>query len=283
MNIIDISTKEKQKEVYNIFDSFSKKSDIYEYFHISDNVKGVAYVKQIAKIIGFDFEIYKARKKRYCLQCGKELKRNQKKFCSSSCSAKYNNGKLTDECKKKISESLKKYHSEKENIKTEKRFCIICGNTLKKNQRKYCSKKCREKNYNKTFRKQCLYCNETFIGNTNRKFCSNKCCNAWKEEKYIKEWKNEERKISGNATIPSIIRNYLLKKCEYQCQECSFEGYNKITGNSILQIHHINGDSADNSEKNLQVLCPNCHAMTENFMALNKGKSSRNKRYKKEG
>ena len=50
-----------------------------------------------------------------------------------------------------------------------------------------------------------------------------------------------------------------------------------------MQIHHINGNSSDNSLGNLKVLCPNCHAMTENYMALNKGKSSRDKRYKKEG
>lgn len=29
------------------------------------------------------------------------------------------------------------------------------------------------------------------------------------------------------------------------------------------------------------VICPNCHAMTENYMALNKGNSGRDKRYKK--
>ena len=53
------------------------------------------------------------------------------------------------------------------------------------------------------------------------------------------------------------------------------------TGNSILQFHHIDGDSSNNKEENLQVLCPNCHAMTENYMALNKGKSARINRYKK--
>ena len=36
----------------------------------------------------------------------------------------------------------------------------------------------------------------------------------------------------------------------------------------------------NNSINNLKVLCPNCHAMTENYMALNKGYSARDKRYK---
>lgn len=48
-------------------------------------------------------------KKNYCLNCGKEIK-NGKKFCNSSCAAKYNNKnrKLTEETKKKISNSLKR-------------------------------------------------------------------------------------------------------------------------------------------------------------------------------
>ena len=66
----------------------------------------------------------------------------------------------------------------------------------------------------------------------------------------------------------------------YKCEECGFEGYNKTTNNTILQIHHIDGDCENNKPENLQVLCPNCHAMTENYMALNKGKSSRTTRYK---
>lgn len=30
-------------------------------------------------------------------------------------------------------------------------------------------------------------------------------------------------------------------------------------------MHHINGNNLDNRLENLQVLCPNCHALTENF------------------
>jgi len=33
----------------------------------------------------------------------------------------------------------------------------------------------------------------------------------------------------------------------------------------ILQLHHLNGDNLDNREENLQVLCPNCHSLTENW------------------
>lgn len=31
-----------------------------------------------------------------------------------------------------------------------------------------------------------------------------------------------------------------------------------------LELHHINGDHYDNRLENLQILCPNCHALQEN-------------------
>ena len=101
MNKIDISTDDKKKEVFELFNSFSKKQEIYEYFKISDNTSGKGYIEKVAAEIGFDFNTYKNRKKRYCLFCGRELKRGQTKFCSCSCSAKYNNEgkKLGEETK----------------------------------------------------------------------------------------------------------------------------------------------------------------------------------------
>lgn len=44
---------------------------------------------------------------------------------------------------------------------------------------------------------------------------------------------------------------------------------NPITNESPLHVHHIDGDATNNSEENLQLLCPNCHSLTENFGRLN--------------
>jgi len=33
----------------------------------------------------------------------------------------------------------------------------------------------------------------------------------------------------------------------------------------VLHLHHKNGDHCDNREKNLAIICPNCHSQTENF------------------
>ena len=33
----------------------------------------------------------------------------------------------------------------------------------------------------------------------------------------------------------------------------------------VIELHHINGDPTDNTLKNLQLLCPNCHSQTHNY------------------
>ena len=134
---IDISTEEKRKEIYELFNSFTKKSSIFEYYGISDNGANINKINEIAQDIGFDFGKYKKRKEKeqgFCLECGKPLEKGQKKFCCISCSAKYNNRQrgehcVTEETKEKIRNSLKKYY--KEQGKEDKIFyCSKCGRQI---------------------------------------------------------------------------------------------------------------------------------------------------------
>lgn len=283
MNKIDISTEKKKLQVYNLFNSFTKKQDIHKYFRITDNSSGVKYVNEIAKEIGFDLNVYKERKKRYCLYCEKELNKNQVKFCSCSCSAKYfNEGKrLKEETKKKISDSLKKMYAEKKTGECITKTCVVCEKPLPRGNRKFCCIECRKKTQKQKSKELiCEYCGKTFIGYKGRKYCCNDCSNASKNEKRVNDWRIGKYVLNPNETVPDTIRNYLLNKVDYKCEECGFEGYNRKSGKTILQVHHKDGNSANNNEDNLQILCPNCHAMTENYMGLNRGKSGRTQRYK---
>ena len=142
MNKIDIDSEEKRIEVYRVFDSFNKKDDIYRFYGISPNNNGIDYIKNIALQIGFDLNVYHNRRfpKRYCLTCGKLLKKGQKKFCSHPCSAFYNNqtrGCHSDNTKNKIKEKLISYYKHKKNEqiveknnpnnKVGNKRCKICG------------------------------------------------------------------------------------------------------------------------------------------------------------
>ena len=36
-----------------------------------------------------------------------------------------------------------------------------------------------------------------------------------------------------------------------------------------LEVHHLNGDNKDNDPNNLQLVCPNCHALTDFYRGKN--------------
>ena len=72
--------------------------------------------------------------------------------------------------------------------------------------------------------------------------------------------------LTENSTYQSykLLKRLIIEgKKEKKCECC---GSIKWNGREIpLELHHINGNRADNRLENLQVLCPNCHALTDNY------------------
>ena len=112
--------------------------------------------------------------------------------------------------------------------------------------------------------------------------CSHECWIEYQEKVRLEKWKDgEDIGYSGQpgSKLRPYIKRYIFAKNNNCCENCHKEYVNPYTGLSILQIHHKDGDATNNKEENLQLLCPNCHAMTENFGSRNK-KSTRTYRIK---
>ena len=111
------------------------------------------------------------------------------------------------------------------------------------------------------------------------KYCSSKCLADYQYKAYIKRWKNGlEDGMRGEYLISSHIRRYLIEKFDNKCSICGWGEINPYTSKVPLEVHHKDGDYTHNSEDNLDLLCPNCHSLTETYKAANKGNGRKDRK-----
>lgn len=66
--------------------------------------------------------------------------------------------------------------------------------------------------------------------------------------------------ISSHKLKVRLLKDNLKQR---MCENCN--GKEWLGESMPLELHHINGDHFDNRLSNLQLLCPNCHALTNNY------------------
>ena len=79
-------------------------------------------------------------------------------------------------------------------------------------------------------------------------------------ETYLKSSKCQNSRIRGKL----FKEGYKERKCEC-CGRTTWQG-KPIP----LELHHIDGNPKNNTLINFQILCPNCHALTDNYRGKNK-------------
>lgn len=156
--------------------------------------------------------------------------------------------------------------------------CCILFRSKSYESKKFCSSRCAAR-VNNTRRirlpsSKCIDCD----GITKRrgyKYCSNKCQIEYQYKVQVMKWKsgltNDNIGISTRV-VAKFIRRYLLEKYNNKCSLCFWDKVHPVTGHVPLEVDHIDGNSENNVESNLRILCPNCHSLTHSFRNLNKGK-----------
>lgn len=71
--------------------------------------------------------------------------------------------------------------------------------------------------------------------------------------------------INGSYCNRALLKDRLIK-AGYKRNVCEICGISEWNGKPLtMQMHHKDGDNKNNNLDNLMMICPNCHAQTENY------------------
>lgn len=170
-----------------------------------------------------------------------------------------------------------KYKKIRDDYESNPKKCNFCGKILDWNhrRRKHCNLSCssksrvRKRRRIKTVHNTCPQCGKPTLYN---KWCSKEC-----QSIYIFRQNRE----LGQPLGKTAIRKYLLLTRDYVCEQCGNHEWineNRIYVPITLEVHHIDGNHNNNEERNLKLICPNCHSITDNYKSKNNGKGRDNRR-----
>ena len=95
-------------------------------------------------------------------------------------------------------------------------------------------------------------------------------------------WREKNLKELMSVDFESLkfdrMRKRILIEQDYKCIKC---GLNEWMGKPLpLEIDHKDGDHHNNSRKNVEALCPNCHSLTSTWRGRNKNRGQKKKKQK---
>lgn len=199
----------------------------------------------------------KKKEDRFCSICGRRLAWNQVSCCSNTCRL------ALKESKKTI------------------KFCKQCGKQLgpKDYQKQFCNGSCAAtynnlaKGRDRMVEAVCPICGKKFttLPHKRRVSCSSECALVLRSHRVASLIKSGEFTYQGGGSVPQSVRRYIMQKYGSKCTKCGWHEVNPKTGKTPLHVDHIDGNSQNYKEENLDLLCPNCHSLTPTYGSLNKG------------
>lgn len=97
-----------------------------------------------------------------------------------------------------------------------------------------------------------------FLGHGNNKG------KTFSSKRPIEDYLNNKQPIQSYKLKNRLIKDKIFK---HECSCCKLINWNNLP--IPLELDHINGNHNDNSLVNLRLLCPNCHAQTDNYRGKN--------------
>ncbi len=199
----------------------------------------------------------------YCPRPSKD--RKERRACSKHCSNKIKPPRSI-ESKLKSSQSAKKH---RQNLTPEQKI-------------EYTNKRKKE-----LIAKNCQNCSKEYLVKSKeqiiRKFCSLSCssCFSHKNNAFISRHNailtDEQYKKAKIAPIKNskhkvnTLRETIKIEQEYKCNRCKLELWQDVP--ITLELEHKDGNNKNNKRENLELLCPNCHALTPTWRGRNKNNS----------
>lgn len=170
----------------------------------------------------------------------------------------------------------KERNKNKREYNKDPKYCKQCGKKIPYEKRinTFCDRSCSIIHSNtgqirsKKVLHKCEYCGEL---TKNPKYCSCECSSLHVKHQAKQRTKKNPRNNSSH------LKSILIERRGYKCQVCKRKTWNKKP--ISLEIHHKDGDSNNMVWKNLQLICPNCHAQTDTYKGKNKGNG---RHYRKE-
>jgi len=133
------------------------------------------------------------------------------------------------------------------------------------------------------FKHTCQFCSKKYIKKISLRVHLNSCIQGPRGQQVAIERETKRRKEEEELmSLPfeqlksSLRRERIFKEQSSSCNRCKLTSWlgEKIT----LELEHKDGNHFNEARENLELLCPNCHSLTDTWRGRNKNKGKSGKR-----